>query len=358
MAGRRGIGAAGELAVNRRGFLGLLGVSAAGVALAGCGGWGPRGSTGTQLTSAVPLPPPYQVPLPVPPVARPVNAGSALDRYLITQRVARAEILPGIRTPIMGYDGIFPGPTIEARRGRPVVVRYRNELPVPTVAHLHGGHTPADSDGWPLDLLLPVGNTAGWARHGMVGDLAAGEREYRYPTTQRAATLWYHDHRMDFTAPAVYFGLAGFLLVRDDAEDALPLPRGPRELPLMICDRAFAADGSFAYPALDPRMREVPGVEPPWMAGVLGDVVLVNGRHGRCVTWTPPATGCGSSTPPMPAATASRCACPAVPTCRSTRSAPTAACSWRRSSARASRRRRGSGSTSSSTSASTRPGRS
>ena len=111
----------------------------------------------------------------------------------------------------------------------------------------------------------------------MVGDLAAGEREYRYPTTQRAATLWYHDHRMDFTAPAVYFGLAGFHIVRDDAEDALPLPRGPRELPLMICDRAFAADGSFAYPALDPRMREVPGVEPPWMAGVLGDVVLVNG---------------------------------------------------------------------------------
>ena len=125
-----------------------------------------------------------------------------------------------MRTTILGYDGIFPGPTIEARRGRPVVVRHRKELPVPTVAHLHGGHTPADSDGWPLDLLLPVGNTAGWARHGMVGDLAAGEREYRYPMTQRAATLWYHDHRMDFTAPAVYHGLAGFHLVRDDEEDA------------------------------------------------------------------------------------------------------------------------------------------
>ena len=29
-----------------------------------------------------------------------------------------------------------------------MVVRYRSELPVPTVAHLHGGHTSADSDGW------------------------------------------------------------------------------------------------------------------------------------------------------------------------------------------------------------------
>jgi FtsP/CotA-like multicopper oxidase with cupredoxin domain len=73
---------------------------------------------------------------------------------------------------------------------------------------------------------------------------------------------------MDCTAPAVYHGPAGFHLVRDDEEDALPLPRGPRELPPMICDRAVAADGSFAYPAPDPRIRELAGVDGPWMAGV------------------------------------------------------------------------------------------
>jgi FtsP/CotA-like multicopper oxidase with cupredoxin domain len=82
---------------------------------------------------------------------------------------------------------------------------------------------------------------------------------------------------MDFTGPAVYRGLAGFHLVRDDVEDALPLPHGERELPLMICDRAFDEDGSFAYPGLDQEMRSVPGVRPEWMEGVLGDVVLVNG---------------------------------------------------------------------------------
>ena len=95
--------------------------------------------------------------------------------------------------------------------------------------------------------------------------------------TQRAATLWCHDHRMDFTGPAVYRGLAGFHLVRDDLEDALPLPGGERELPLLICDRSFAADGSFHYPALDRTLRTLPGVEPDWTEGVLGDVVLVNG---------------------------------------------------------------------------------
>ena len=265
--------------VSRRGFLGLLGGAAAGVALSGCGsGWTP-GVTGRQLASAVPLPPPFQVPLPVPPVARSVGVDpSGAELYRVTQRAAQVEILPGVRTPILGYDGIFPGPTFETRRGRPIVVRHRNELPVPTVVHLHGGHTPAESDGWPLDLVLPVGESADRAvHHGMTGDLVKGEREHHYPTDQRAATLWYHDHRMDFTAPAVYHGLAGFHIVRDEVEDALPLPRGDRELPLMICDRSFAADGSFAYPGLDRTMRSLPGVEDAWMEGVLGDVVLVNG---------------------------------------------------------------------------------
>jgi FtsP/CotA-like multicopper oxidase with cupredoxin domain len=266
------------MSCSRRRFLALLG-GAAGLALAGCGRGLAAGQTGAQLASALPLPEPYRVPLPIPPVARPVGRdATGAELYRITQRVARAELIPGVRTPILGYDGIHPGPTIETRRGRAVVVRHRNELPVPTAVHLHGGHTAAEHDGWPLDLVLPVGDGAGWTgHHQMIGDVVPGERDYRYGSDQRAATLWYHDHRMDFTGPAVYRGLAGFHLVRDEIEDALPLPRGPRELPLMICDRAFAADGSFAYPGLDQGMRTLPGVAPDWMAGVLGDVVLVNG---------------------------------------------------------------------------------
>lgn len=264
--------------LSRRGFLGLLGGATAAGVLAGCG-LGPTGQTGQQLASAVPLPPRFRVPLPVPRVARPVGTGAGgADLYEITQRVVEREILPGLRTTVWGYDGEFPGPTLETRRDRPVVVRHRNELPVPTVVHLHGGHTPAEHDGWPLDLVTPVGDGRDWTdHHGMFGEQSAGEREYRYPMSQRAATLWYHDHRMDFTAPAIYRGLAGFHLVRDEEEDALPLPRGDRELPLMIVDRAFDEGGGFAYPSLDRTLRTVPGVQPGAMAGVLGDVVLVNG---------------------------------------------------------------------------------
>src|SRR3712207_8609548 len=52
-------------------------------------------------------------------------------------------------------SGIFPGPTIESRSGRKVVVRHHNELPVPVTTHLHGGKTPPGSDGYPTDLILP-----------------------------------------------------------------------------------------------------------------------------------------------------------------------------------------------------------
>ena len=212
-----------------------------------------------------------------------------------------------------------------------MVVRHRNELPVPTVVHLHGGHTPAEHDGWPLDLVLPVGDTGDWARHhGMVGDVAAGERDYRYPIDQRAATLWYHDHRMDFTGPAVYRGLAGFHLVRDEVEDALPLPRGDRELPLMICDRAFAADGSFAYPGLDQGMRSLPGVRGRLDGGGArrrgaGQRRAVAGARGRRRA-LPAAAAQRARTP---AATGSALTVPAGPDLPWCRSAPTAAC-WPR----------------------------
>ncbi len=228
-------------------------------------------STGAVLRSAVPLPPAFQVPLPIPLVL----SGAQIE---IVQREVTAEVLPGVPTRLWTYGGTFPGPTIESRRGHAVTVAHRNELPVPTVVHLHGGRTPADSDGYPTDLVLP----AGWGHmgHGMHDPRAVTSevtRSYTFPLDQRATMLWYHDHRMDFTAPAIWRGLAGMHLVRDDVEASLGLPSGERELPLMIADRAFAADGSLAYPSIDPTLQMQHGVQEPYIAGVLGDVVLVNG---------------------------------------------------------------------------------
>ena len=266
--------------ISRREFL-RLGL-AGGVALtfpfgaAACSG---EGSTGKLLPSRAKLPRPFQIPLPVPPVLRPARTEAGVDYYEMTQRVGEAEILPGLRTEVWGYEGIFPGPTIESRSGRRIVVRQANDLPVPVSTHLHGGRTPPGSDGYPTDLIMPRG-AGGHAMdgHGSMDMGGSGHfKDYTYPQRQRAATLWYHDHRMDFTGPQVWRGLAGFHIIRDDEEEALPLPRGERDVPLMICDRSFDADGSFMYPSLDPSLRDRPGVEDDYMDGVLGDTILVNG---------------------------------------------------------------------------------
>lgn len=269
--------------MSRRGFLGLLGTAGAGAAvgfplLSGLGG---SSSTGLLLRSQRALPQPFTMPLTVPPVLRPVRSDASADYYEIVQREGTVEMLPGVRTTVWGYNGIFPGPTIESRSGRRTVVRHLNELPVPVVVHLHGGHTPPTSDGYPTDLILPTGTGPGQTRS-MVDDpqasVTTGQRTYTYPLQQRAAILWYHDHRMDYTGASIWRGLAGFHLIRDPEEDALPLPRGDRELPLMITDRAFTADGSLRYPSIDPSLATTPGVTTGYTAGVLGDVILVNGR--------------------------------------------------------------------------------
>ena len=264
-------------------LVGVGAVAAAGVStLSGCGS-DVRGTSATLLRSRRPLPTPFEVPLPRPVVRRPDSSG----RLAIVQRVADVEILPGVKTQVWGYDGTFPGPTIETRAGSPVTITHTNELPVPTATHLHGGHTPSDSDGWPTDFVEPrravaraTGGPSHSGGHASMADpdanVSNGSRDYRYPMDQQAATLWYHDHRMDFTGPAVWRGLAGMHLVRDDHEDSLGLPRGERELPLLIADRSFDSDGSLRYPSRDRTLR-VPGVMDQWMSGVLGDVMLVNG---------------------------------------------------------------------------------
>jgi spore coat protein A len=229
------------------------------------------------LPSLAPLPRPFEAPLPIIPTLKPVRVDPDADFYDVTVRPARARILSQMDTAIWGYDGIFPGPTIEAQAGRRVSLRLRNALPVPIVNHLHGGRTAPESDGYPTDLILPSGGFSHAHMHDPLAQITAASREYTYANRQRAATLWYHDHRMDFTAPQVWRGLAGFYILRDPDEARLNLPRGDKEIALLICDRSFEADGSFRYPSLDPSLLSTPGVDAPYMGGVLGDVILVNG---------------------------------------------------------------------------------
>ena len=195
-------------------------------------------------------------------------------------------------TDLWGYNGQYPPPTFEARRGRPIAVKWENELPgshflpidktihgaeeptpdVRTVVHLHGHKVMPDSDGYPEAWF-----TNGFRRTGPFFET----KVYNYPNEQRATTLWYHDHALGVTRLNVYAGLGGgFYLLRDDQEDSLGLPRGKYEVPLVIQDRYFNRDGSLLYPVQAPDRGGDPDprVPPVWIPEFFGDTVLVNGK--------------------------------------------------------------------------------
>jgi spore coat protein A, manganese oxidase len=206
-------------------------------------------SHGARAVADVEYIPRFQLPLRVPPILQPVSTDVDRDYYEISHREAQVNILPRKSTTIWGYDGLFPGPTIKAKRNRSVVIRHTNHLAVPTAVHLHGASTASEFDGFPMDVMLP------------------GEsKTYVYENKRRAATLWYHDHAMGHTARNIYQGLAGLYLIEDDIESALCLPSGSSDIPLMIQDRIISEDGSLKYAA---------GLGN--QTGVKGNAILVNG---------------------------------------------------------------------------------
>jgi FtsP/CotA-like multicopper oxidase with cupredoxin domain len=190
---------------------------------------------------------PFQVDLPMMPELVPVKSTKTTDYYEVAIREGLADILPGFQTPIYGYEGIYPGPTIHARKGRTAIVKQTNTLPFESNVHLHGGYVPSQFDGHPMDVI-PAGASF----------------EYRYPNDQDGAYLWYHDHAHGRTARTIHYGLVGTYVLHDDQEEELELPTGEYDIPLVIQDHAFNRDGSFRY---------AENVD----VGFFGDTILVNG---------------------------------------------------------------------------------
>jgi len=188
-------------------------------------------AAGTAGTAGAPGP--FTRPLHIPPVLQPAFRTPTHDVYRMRMREADVEVLPGLRTRLWTFDGQFPGPTLRARRGRPVLVEQTNDLTVPATVHLHGGHVSHYDDGYPTDHVAP-----------------GASRVYHYPNDQRSATLWYHDHTHMAEAVNVYRGLAGTYILEDEADRRLRLPAGRYDIPLALRDAQFEADGTLTYDGL------------------------------------------------------------------------------------------------------------
>jgi len=225
---------------------------------------------------------PWVDPLPIPEIAQSIGQRPDPEypsRSLPFYRLAMQEMHRKVHrdlppTRVWGFNQSSPGPIFETRSGQGLLVEWANELPtqhflpidhtldgagsalpdVRNVIHLHGGRTPAASDGFPEAWYVP-GKSA----------------IYHYPNRQDATLLFYHDHTMGIHRLNLYAGLMGLFLIRDQAEDALDLPSGKFEIPLLLCDRFLLPNGQLFYPVS-------PDPQKPWVPEVYGDAMLINGK--------------------------------------------------------------------------------
>ncbi len=196
-----------------------------------------------------------------------------------------------------GFNGMTPGETFVARYGEPLLIRRQNNLPpvgtgnitwaLPSsTIHHHNNHTASESDGIPQDFTFPG---EFWDHHYCMFPAGFDKREVMN-------TLWYHDHRLDFTATNVYAGLSGFFLLFDDLDSgderdrdprAFRLPSGDYDIPMILHDIRFDQDGNPAWdftdahtvpvstPGLPNDQRYLPG-STYTNHGMLGDKYTVN----------------------------------------------------------------------------------
>ena len=205
----------------------------------------------------------------------PTDPKTSVPFYRIQAQETQSKVhrdLPATR--LWSFGSSVPGPTFETRSGEPLLVEWVNALPgahflpldhtihgaepdkpaVRTVVHLHGAKTGPESDGYPEDWIAPGKSSL-----------------YYYPNQQDAAMLWYHDHALGINRLNIYAGLLGAFFIRDSVEDALNLPRGKHELPLILFDRLLTHKGQLLYPVS-------PDPQSPWVPEVFGNAILVNGK--------------------------------------------------------------------------------
>ncbi len=276
--------------LTRRQFLYGSGALAASAAMHQAGSHGPAPKFRTQLNTGSLAQ--FVDPLPIPAIAKPIgtrpsptDASLQLPYYRIAMRQFESNVHRDMKpTRMWGFGAVSekasraaissPGPTFETRSGQGLLVEWANELPeahflpidhnihgaevdkpeVRTVVHLHGAKVPPESDGYPEHWFVP-GKSA----------------ICHYPNRQDAAMLWYHDHALGINRLNVFAGLLGVFIVRDEGEDALDLPKGKYEIPLLLYDRIFDLECQLNYPVSGDAKK-------PWVPEVFGDAILVNGK--------------------------------------------------------------------------------
>ncbi|HHF3072253.1 TPA: multicopper oxidase domain-containing protein [Vibrio diabolicus] len=118
--------------------------------------------------------------------------------YDITAEPSTAELVPGLNTEVLAFNGRIPAPIIRCRQGEKVTINFINKLSEPTTIHWHGLRIPIEMDGVPFLSQAPI----------MPGETFT----YEF-TPPDAGTFWYHPHMN--SVKQLGMGLVGLIIVEE-----------------------------------------------------------------------------------------------------------------------------------------------
>jgi len=257
---------AGKRLDERRRML-LLGAAGASLAqIAGCGGGGSPSMMNQGINTGLVDPAAgaagaAERSLPIVPQDAGVADGSGGRQFAVAVRRGNSQILSGVNTPTLGYNGALLGPALRLRTGERTTIRVRNDLDETTTAHWHGLVVPPEVDGGPHQPIAPG---ATW--------------EASFTVANPASTCWFHPHGHGSTGRQVVSGLAGLLIIDDGtvAPAVLPDTWSVDDLALVLQDKRLTTDGRIDYTL----------TANDQLVGYAGDRLLVNGVFGP--TWRAP----------------------------------------------------------------------
>jgi len=154
--------------------------------------------------------------------------------FNLTLQNGTFQFYDGFTTTTMGVNGNILGPTLIMEKGELVDIAVMNNLNDTTTIHWHGMHVSAINDGGPHTTIAPGSS---WNPQFKVLDMAG--------------TYWYHPHLHEKTNEHVSKGIAGFIIVRDEEEELLDLPRsyGIDDFPLVIQTKDFDPQKQIVVPS-------------------------------------------------------------------------------------------------------------
>jgi blue copper oxidase len=165
-----------------------------------------------------------QTPIPIPDTL----SGSNIN---LTMHQDSVQFFQGQKTQTLAFNQYsYLGPTLILNNGQNVSITVNNQIGDTTNVHWHGLHVSPTNDGNPHTMIMDGMN---W--------------NPQFTVLDKASTYWYHPHFHGKTAEHAIKGAAGMIIVRDNDEAQLNLPRtyGVDDFPIVVQSAQLDSNNQF-----------------------------------------------------------------------------------------------------------------